>query len=293
MGTHSHPNPIIFSRKKTMHQTTPSYPASPTHRFRPNDEYDHCLTRLSNLHPSNISWLWPSRLPLAQISLLVARPGLGKSLLTADLAARISTASPWPDGSPSTPGSVLFICGEDDPAQVLRPRLLASGADLTQIHHLNAAQYRRDAVFPEVLFNLNHHQPIHNALEHLPDCKLVVIDSIGALLGSTGSNLSTTVHSIFAPLAHMANRFGPAFLLIAHTRKQQTTHADELVLGSRAFTSIPHNIWHVMRNPKTRAAASSSPANPTSPPKPPVSPSPSLRTPQNPLGKRPAPNERR
>jgi len=55
--------------------------------FRPSWDYDHCLTRLDAMTPAPIPWLWPGRIPLAKISLLVSRPGVGKSPLAADLAS--------------------------------------------------------------------------------------------------------------------------------------------------------------------------------------------------------------
>src|SRR5882757_4249698 len=53
--------------------------------------------RFSELAPQTVRWLWPDRIPLGRITLLVSDPGLGKSLLTLDIAARVSTGAPWPD----------------------------------------------------------------------------------------------------------------------------------------------------------------------------------------------------
>lgn len=54
----------------------------------------------SALEPAPIPWLWPLRIPLGHLSLLVGDPGVGKSLLAADLAARVSVGVPWPDARP-------------------------------------------------------------------------------------------------------------------------------------------------------------------------------------------------
>src|SRR6476619_2972464 len=53
--------------------------------------------RFSELAPQKVRWLWPDRIPLGRIPLLVSDPGLGKSLLTLDIAARVSRGAPWPD----------------------------------------------------------------------------------------------------------------------------------------------------------------------------------------------------
>ncbi len=61
-------------------------------------------------------------------------PGLGKSLVVADLAATVSTGGKMPDQAPlGILGNVLLISGEDAQSTVLRPRLEAHGADLDRV----------------------------------------------------------------------------------------------------------------------------------------------------------------
>jgi hypothetical protein len=57
--------------------------------------------------PAPLAWLWPHRIPHAQLTLLVGEPGAGKSLLAIDLAARISTGRPWPDQPTPSPALAL------------------------------------------------------------------------------------------------------------------------------------------------------------------------------------------
>src|SRR3981189_3754467 len=64
---------------------------------RANAERGAGAVRFSELAPQKVRWLWPDRIPLGRITLLVSDPGLGKSLLTLDIAARVSTGKPWPD----------------------------------------------------------------------------------------------------------------------------------------------------------------------------------------------------
>ena len=69
-------------------------------------------------------WLWPKRLASGMLAMLDGDPGMGKSLLTLDLCARLTTGRPWPDGTPSPePASVIVLNGEDGAADVIRPRL--------------------------------------------------------------------------------------------------------------------------------------------------------------------------
>ena len=78
-------------------------------------------------------WLWPGRFRLGRVSLLAGPAGVGKGWLAADMAARVSTGTAWPDGRPCPRGSALFLNTDDGPA-VLRSRLAGCGADLTRVH---------------------------------------------------------------------------------------------------------------------------------------------------------------
>ena len=83
---------------------------------------------------TEISWLWPSFLASGKLTVLDGDPGCGKSMITLDLAARLSRAVPLPDGAaPVAPCKTLILNSEDDPDDTLLPRLKAAGADTNLI----------------------------------------------------------------------------------------------------------------------------------------------------------------
>ena len=43
-----------------------------------------------------IEWLWPGRIPLGTVTVLEGATETGKSLIAADLAARVTRGAPWP-----------------------------------------------------------------------------------------------------------------------------------------------------------------------------------------------------
>src|SRR5207249_4551969 len=49
------------------------------------------------------------------------------------------------------------------------------------------------------------------------------------------------------PVARLAEKYGPAVLVVAHRRKSAGSVADDLALGSRAFTGIARAVWHLCR----------------------------------------------
>jgi hypothetical protein len=101
----------------------------------------------------------------------------------------------------------------------------------------------------EVLFTLADVGNLEEALKKLPDCKLIVIDPIGSFIGgSVDSYKDNEVRGVLAPVAMLAGKYGPAVLVVAHTRKAGGKHADDLAMGSRAFTGIARASWHLTRD---------------------------------------------
>ena len=213
------------------------------------------LQCFADVPPSSVRWLWPGRIALGRLTLLVGRPGEGKSFLTTDLAARVSTGRPWPDGSEGASGSVIFICAEDDPSDTLRPRLDAHGADVRRTHLLSMVRKTTsEGRSYDSAFTLSDVGPLERSLQMHPDCRLVVVDPIGSYLGSgTDAYRDSDVRLLLDPVARLAEQYGPAVLLVAHRRKNAAVaHADDLALGSRAFTGVARSVWHLTRDAKNR-----------------------------------------
>ena len=55
--------------------------------FQQSSAYTKCF---SDIAPERLQWLWPGRIPLGKVTVIAGDPGLGKSLVTLDLAARVS-----------------------------------------------------------------------------------------------------------------------------------------------------------------------------------------------------------
>jgi hypothetical protein len=57
------------------------------------------LQRVCDIAAQEVCWLWPGRIPLGKLSLFAGDPGLGKSLVTLEIAARVTCGREWPDGA--------------------------------------------------------------------------------------------------------------------------------------------------------------------------------------------------
>jgi hypothetical protein len=212
------------------------------------------LIRLADVEPRPVSWLWPGRIPLGRITLLVGRPGEGKSFLTTDVASRVTTGTTWPDGSVCPKGSVIIISAEGDPADTIRPRLDAHCADVDKVHLLSAVRRVDGKGQSEHMVTLAELDAIEESLARLPDCKLIIVDPIGSFLGGrTDAHRDNEVRSVLAPVAKLAADNGPAVLVVAHRRKSAGSIADDLALGSRAFTGIARAVWHLTRDQENKS----------------------------------------
>ena len=213
------------------------------------------LTCFSDIYPREVNWLWPGRIAMGRINVMSGIPGIGKSFVSCDMAARISTGTPWPDDGDCSKGSVILISAEDDPHDTTRPRLDAHRADVSKIHLLSAVRHIREedngkeAKTVEMVFTLADVNALELALKQIPDCRLIVIDPIGSYLGGrTDAHRDNEVRGVLAPIGKLAEKYGPAVLMIAHRRKSAGNAADDMVLGSRAFTGIARCVWHLTRD---------------------------------------------
>jgi putative DNA primase/helicase len=73
-----------------------------------------------------------------------------------------------------------------------------------------------------------------------------VVDPIGSYLGGgVDAHRDNEVRSVLAPVAQLAEKYGPAVLVVAHRKKGTGNNADDMALGSRGFTGIARSVWHL------------------------------------------------
>jgi DNA repair protein RadA/Sms len=208
------------------------------------------LRRLADVETRPVSWLWRGYVPANKITLIEGDPGLGKSLLVADLLARVTTGRTMPDGSASDlpgPANVLLLTSEDDPSDMLRPRIGVAGADLSRVYLWEAVttdQVTRMPLLPE---DLGQMASIINEI----DAKLVVIDPLSAYLSSRlDSWRDPDIRRALSPLALMAADLGVTIILLRHWTKSPGTDLLYRGLGSIGFAAAARSVLAVVRHPE-------------------------------------------
>lgn len=206
------------------------------------------LRNAADIPPAETRWLWPGRIPCGMISIIAGDPGLGKSTLTAAIASIVSTGGNWHGGGVCEPGGVLWLSAEDDPARVIVPRLMAHGANLSRVELLEGVRRvpGQAVAHPSLADDL---PMLAQAIDRVPDCRLVVVDPISAYLGRTDANANAEVRALLTPLKALAEQKGSAFVLVQHLNKTQSANALHRMTGSIGFIGAARTGYIVVRDP--------------------------------------------
>ncbi len=202
---------------------------------------------VADIDREEIAWLWPGRFPLGKVSMLVGDPGLGKSLVTLHLTAIVSRGGRWPirDEGKAPLGDVVLVSAEDDPADTIRPRLEAAGADLSRIHIIDGINDVTKAGTPVRLpWSLAELPTLEQKMARLPGCKLLVIDPVAAYLAGTDSHKNADIRTLLAPLADLAAKYRMAVVCVSHLNKSQGP-AMYRTTGSLAFVAAARAVFAV------------------------------------------------
>jgi hypothetical protein len=211
----------------------------------PGDD-DLIIQSLDLVASRAVVWLWPGRLAQGKLAIFDGDPGLGKSLVTLDLCARITTGRPFPDDSPGgDPGSVLIFHGEDAVEDVVSPRLDSFGADRARVFHA----YRVGEFGPAPLFFPKHLPYLEQALERARP-RLVVIDPIMAFLDATVATANdASVRRVLTPLAQLAEKYDCVIILVRHLNKNAGKRGIYRGAASIAFLAACRSAWIFARHP--------------------------------------------
>ncbi len=176
----------------------------------------------SHIKSEQLHWLWEKRIPRGKLTTLDGDPGLGKSLLTLDLAARITTGRLMPDGTPGVKGSVVLIAPEDGVTDTIKPRIVAAGADLSQIlllNYVNHEDHKTGEIYHSPLTLSKHFQLFADTILRTSPA-LVIIDPLVAVLGSRISVFNDQkIRETLTQLANMARIANCAVLIVRHLNK--------------------------------------------------------------------------
>jgi AAA domain len=188
--------------------------------------------RAADVHPISIDWLWTDYVPRGMTSIFGGFPGVGKSTILYDLAARTSREGKV----------VLIVTAEDHLAAVVRPRLEAAGADLELVRIVT------------VPITLPEDVAVLASLVRDYDAALLVLDPLVAFIGDgVNTHRDHHVRRVLAPLAELAERTGVALVVVIHTNKGRENEPLMRISGSVGFTGAARTVLLAADDPKEEA----------------------------------------
>lgn len=207
------------------------------------------LSCVADLVEEPIDWLWHGKIARGELCIIAGEPGASKTMVAIDLAARVSNGDKEPLGDRRMcKGSVVFLTSENHPTKVMRPRLVAAGADLTKVHILsssiieveNGKKKNRHVAIAEDAAKIG------EAVASLPDVVLLVIDPISEYMGKKDANNNADVRDMLATLTENVRDKNVAVLAIAHfNKKTEITTATSRINGSIGFAGAARTAFAV------------------------------------------------
>jgi archaellum biogenesis ATPase FlaH len=207
--------------------------------------------RACDITAESTEWLWRNRIPLGKLTMIGGHPGVGKSQVTTDMTATVTTGGTWPDGSLcSHPGHVAILSAEDDASDTIIPRLIAAGADLGRVHIIDATPDQHKGAQVERAVNLQTDLANLESTLRKQSFRAVIIDPLSAYLGSANSHKDAEIRSLLMPLTAVAANHRVAVVAITHFRKDSGDGDVKLrFMGSLAFVAAACAAWAVVADP--------------------------------------------
>lgn len=206
----------------------------------------------ADIKPEHVEWLVDQSFPLGMLAVIGGQPGLGKSQISINLAAGVTTGKGLPGtGGFNNLGSVIILANEDDAARTIRPRLDAAGADISKVHIVEGVA--REGVDVD-MFQLDLDiADLRERAMQIGNVKLIIIDPPSAYLGTkVDSYKDSDVRRVLMPLGTLAQDTGAMILLIVHLNKRTDGGAQQRFSGSTAWTAAPRVGFMVAEDPLTK-----------------------------------------
>jgi putative DNA primase/helicase len=208
------------------------------------------LESFRDIEAEPVRWLWDRRIPIGKLTLFVGDPGQGKSLVSIDVASRMSRGARFPDGARCDIADAIILSAEDDAKDTIRPRLDAAGADVARIHRVKAVKViLADGGTGESAFSLERDLgKLEAAIGKIPAAQMLVVDPVSAYMGHIDTHRDAEVRRVLSPLSEFAARRRISVVGIMHLKKSEAA-ALLRISGSIGFIAASRVAWGFGEDP--------------------------------------------
>jgi len=181
---------------------------------------------------SPLEWLWPGYIPKGKFTILLGKPGVGKSTLFCEIAAHVTTGKPWPDGSACPQGNVMLCECEDGP-ETIAARCEIAGADMSHLH----IQDQFERYIPETF---------KHAIKK-SDITLALMSPLDTYVPDVDSSKSGKVRHMLQPFLNVCQQTNATLVGIMHPSKTSLSRGTQKVPNSVAYGAMARSVLEVKK----------------------------------------------
>lgn len=162
-----------------------------------------------------MTWFWYPYIPCGKITVVHGRKGCGKFLFAARLMAACTNKRSMEGMDEISPCNVLYLSADMDLSDLVKPRLVQAGADLSRIYAVNDT-------LPVTLGDDSIEQIVESY-----GIRMVIIDPIQEYLEyNVYQDPPVMIYSVLVKLEKLAKKSGCVVVLIADSEGAGSRQAD-------------------------------------------------------------------
>ncbi|MBR1780050.1 MAG: AAA family ATPase [Oscillospiraceae bacterium] len=205
------------------------------------DDFLSLFRPLTDFNEEEATWLVPGWIPEAQITLIAADGGIGKTTLWINIMAALSTGKACildPPGTTRTPVKVAFCTTEDSIRKKLLKKLREAGANMANIIAMDLAADKggllRKFKFgsPEMGRFVKYFKPAACAFDPVQ----------GFVPPEINMGSRNAMRDCLAPLITLGEDTGTTFLVICHTNKRKGAFGRDRIADSADLWDIARSV---------------------------------------------------
>jgi hypothetical protein len=204
----------------------------------------------------HLKFLWEPVLPAGCLTHFGGQSSQGKSPVTIDLLARLTTGQAWPNNDPNLAGprSAILMNVEDGFEDTILPRFDLACGDDSRLFYVEGTKLEKDEQTIRGMVALD--RDIHllcDLARKTPELGIVVLDPITNYLGRLSFNKEDEVRQCLTPLALLAQELGIVVLTVGHFNKSQSNDPLQRMMGAAAFVGVARSVWTFGRDPEAES----------------------------------------
>lgn len=192
-------------------------------------------------HVRRTRWAWKGWAPLGALLVLAGEPGCGKGVLSCYLLANL-TRGAIPGDLEGQPVDVMWVAFEDSWPETILPRMIAAGADIERVHHLQVTT-------PGEYLDLMRDQEELGRLVQEHDLRAICFEALPDHLAGVDDHRNAEVRRALVPLVELSRTNHLLTIGTTHLNKATSGGFRHRVAGSGGYLAVARVGLLVHRHP--------------------------------------------